>query len=137
MASLNELLQEMVNKDYEELVAQAQRAMVEVMPSCKAVDKDHNGILMLTTLILTAVAADGVLTGLERKMLGEVTGLDDKAVDTMISMYDSRMVDLADHFVDKLGTDVKADALMLITAIAAVDEKISREETGLIKKLMA
>lgn len=137
MASLNELLQEMVNKDYNELVALAQRAMVEVMPSCKAVDKDHNGILMLTTLILTAVAADGVLTGLERKMLGEVTGLDDKAVDTMISMYDSRMVDLADHFVDNMGSDVKSHALMLILAFVAVDEKISKEEIRLVHKLLA
>ena len=58
-------------------------------------------------------------------------------VQKLIKMYDSRMADLANHFVDNLGIDVKADAMMLITAIAAVDEKISREETGLIKKLLA
>ena len=136
MASLNELLQEMVNKDYEELVIQAKAAMVHVMPSCKAVDKDHNGILMLTTLILTAIAADGVMTALERKMLGEVTGLDAKGVDTMISLYDSRMVDLADHFVDNMGDAVKAHALMLVLAFIAVDEKISKEEVRLVHKLL-
>ena len=137
MASLNEMLQEMVNKDYDELVAFAQRAMVEVMPSCKAVDPDNNGILMLTSLILTAVAADGVLTGLERKMLGEVTGLSNDAIDKMISMYDSRMVDLADRFVDNMGEDVKGHALMLILAFVAVDEKISKEEVRLVQKLLA
>ena len=100
-------------------------------------DEQYKGNYMLASLVLTAIGADGVLTALESKLLGDVLGLDQDGVQKLIKMYDSRMADLADHFVDNLGTDVKADALMLITAIAAVDEKISREETGLIKKLLA
>ena len=45
------------------------------------------------------------------------------------------MPDLVDHFVDNMGDDTKADAIMLITAIASVDEKISREETAFIRRL--
>lgn len=133
----NELMQKWVNTDYNELAEMAKIAVGKLMPVCKAVDEQYNGNYMLASLVLTAIGADGVLTGLESKLLGDVLGLDQEGVQKLIKMYDSRMAELADHFVDKLGTDVKADALMLITAIAAVDEKISREETGLIKKLMA
>ena len=133
----NELMQKWVNSDYNELAEMAKIAVVKLMPACKAVDEQHNGNYMLASLVLTAIGADGVLTALERKLLGDVLGLNQDGVQKLIKMYDSRMADLANHFVDNLGIDVKADALMLITAIAAVDEKISREETGLIKKLLA
>ena len=136
MASLKEMMQDIVNKDYDELLYFAQRAMVDVMPECKAVDPDNDGVLMLTSLILTAVAADGTLTALEKKLLHDVTGLDDAAISKMIAMYDSRMVDLADTFVDNMGSQTKAHALALILAFAAVDEKISRDEIRLINKLM-
>ena len=133
----NELMQKWVNTDYKELAEMAKIAVAKLMPACKAVDEQYKGNYMLASLVLTAIGADGVLTALESKLLGDVLGLDQDGVQRLIKMYDSRMADLADHFVDNLGTDVKADALMLITAIAAVDEKISREETGLIKKLLA
>lgn len=133
----NELMQKWVNSDYNELAEMAKIAVVKLMPACKAVDEQYNGNYMLASLVLTAIGADGVLTALESKLLGDVLGLNQDGVQKLIKMYDSRMADLANHFVDNLGIDVKADALMLITAIAAVDEKISREETGLIKKLLA
>lgn len=136
MASFNELLQDMVNKDYSELVYIAKQATVGLMPACKAVDSDHGGYMMLTSLILTAVAADGVLTALERKMIGDTYSFDSDTIDKMIAMYDKRMADLADHFVDNMGTETKAHALALITAFAAVDEKISKEETRLLRKLL-
>ena len=137
MATFNELMQKMVNTDYEDLVSLAQEAANRLMPHCKAVDIEYDGFFMLTALILSAIGADGVLSGLEKKMLKDALGVDDDNIQKLIGMYDSRMVELADHFVDNMGDDVKADALMLVTAFAAVDEKISREETGLIKKLMA
>lgn len=133
----NELMQKWVNSDYNELAEMAKIAVVKLMPACKAVDEQYNGNYMLASLVLTAIGADGVLTALESKLLGDVLGLNQDGVQKLIKMYDSRMADLANHFVDNLGIDVKADAMMLITAIAAVDEKISREETGLIKKLLA
>ena len=137
MATFNELMQKMVNTDYPDLVAFAQEAATRLMPHCKAVDKEYDGFFMLTALILSSIGADGVLTGLEKKMLTDALGIEEENIQKLIGMYDSRMVELADHFVDNMGSDVKADALMLITAFAAVDEKISKEETGLIKKLMA
>lgn len=134
--TFNELMQKYVNSDYETLVALAQKALVNLLPACKAVDPDNDGLFMATSIILAAIGADGVLTGLEKKLLKDALGQDDEVIEKFISLYDSRMVELVDHFADKTNDDIKADTLMLITAVAAVDEKISREETALIKKIM-
>ncbi len=137
MSSFNELMQKYVNTDYEVLVDLAKEAVRRLMPYCQKVDPDHNGNYMLASLILSAIGADGVLTTLESKMLSDVMGLNTDEIKKLISMFDNRMADLADHFADNMGEDTKADTLMLITTIASVDEKISKEETAFIKKLMA
>ena len=135
MATFNELMQKYVNTDYEVLVNLAKQAVSNLMPFCKAVDTQHNGFYMLTALVLSAVGSDGVLTALEHKMLCDVFGFDNETVQKLIAMYDSKMAALADHFADNMGTEVKADTIMLVTAFAAVDEKISKEETQFIRKL--
>ena len=135
MSTFNELMQNFVNKDYPELRDLATEATVRLKAPCRAVDPEYDGNYMLCSLILSAIAADGVLTALEKKLLSDVLGLDESGIQKMISMYDSQMPDLVDHFVDNMGDDTKADAIMLITAIASVDEKISREETAFIHRL--
>ena len=55
----------------------------------------------------------------------------------MIGMYDSRMVELTDKFADGMPSEIKTDTLMLVTAIAACDEKLSSEESAFIRRLMA
>jgi len=135
MTTFNELMQKYVNTDYEVLVDLAKEAVNRLMPHCKKVDPEHNGNYMLASLVLSAIGADGVLTALESKMLGDVLGLDKGGIQKLIGMYDSRMPELANHFADNMGSDTKADAIMLITVIASVDEKISKEETAFIRKL--
>ena len=135
MSSFNELMQKYVNTDYEVLVDLAKEAVRRLMPYCMAVDADHNGYYMLAALLLTAIGADGKLTTLESKMLQEVMGLSKDEVQKLIGMYDSRMPELADYFADNMGDDTKADAIMLITIFAAVDETICKEETAIIRKL--
>lgn len=137
MATFNELMQKMVNEDYDTLVKFAQASLVRVMPQCKAVDKEHDGMFMAVSLILTAIAADGVLTGLEKRFLADALGMDKDTVQKFIALYDSRMDELVDKFADSLSTEGKADVMMLVTCVAAVDEKISKDETAFIKKLMA
>lgn len=135
MSSFNELMQKYVNTDYEVLVDLAKEAVCRLMPYCKAVDPDHDGCYMLSSLILSAIGADGKLTQLESKMLQDVMGLDKDSIQKLIGMYNSQMADLVDHFADNMGDDTKADTIMLITVFASVDEKISKEETAFIRKL--
>ena len=135
MATFNELMQKYVNTDYSTLVDLAKEAVKRLMPYCQKVDPDHNGNYMLASLVLSAIGADGVLTALESKMLGDVLGLDKEAIQKFIGMYDSKMPELANYFADNMNEDTKADTIMLITTIASVDEKIGKEETAFIRKL--
>lgn len=137
MATFNELMQKYVNEDYSTLVFMAQKAMSNLIPVCRKVDADNDGFMMVSSLVLSAIGADGTLTALERKFLHDVMGLSDENISKYIKMYNSRMADLADHFADNMSADVKADTAMLIICICACDEKISREETAFIRKLLA
>lgn len=135
MSGFNELMQKYVNTDYATLVDLAKEAVKRLTPYCKKVDPDHNGNYMLASLVLSAIGADGVLTPLESKMLADVLGLDKNGIQKLLGMYDSKMPELANYFADNMNEDTKADAIMLITTIASVDEKICKEETALIRKL--
>ena len=135
MATFNELMQKYVNTDYPVLLDLAKEAIRRLTPVCKQVDPQHNGYYMLSSIILSAIGRDGVLTALEKKLLMESTGISEAEVSKFLAMYNPQMPDLVNHFCDNMGDDIKADAIMLVTIFAAVDEKISKEETAFIKKL--
>ena len=121
MATFNELMQKYVNEDYSTLVVMAQKAMTNLLTVCKRVDADNDGFMMLSSLVLSAIGADGTLTALERKFLRDVMGLSDENISKYIKMYSSKMAELADHFADNMSTDIKADTAMLIICICACD----------------
>ena len=135
MATFNELMQKYVNTDYPVLLDLAKEAIRRLTPACKQVDPQHDGYYMLSSIILSAVGRDGVLSLLEKKLLMESTGMTDAEVSKFLAMYDPQMPDLVNYFCDKMGDDLKADTIMLVTIFAAVDEKISKEETEFIRKL--
>lgn len=137
MSSFNELMQKYVNTDYSVLVDLAKEAVRRLKPHCELVDPEHNGNFMMASLILSGIGADRVLTNLESRMLTDVLGLSENEIQKLIDMYNDQMEYLVNHFADNMGEDIKADTIMLVTIFAAVDEKISKEETEFIRKLFA
>ena len=135
MSSFNELMQKYVNTDYPVLLDLAKEAIRRLTPACRQVDPQHDGYYMLSSIILSAVGRDGTLTALEKKLLMEATSITDAEVSKLLSMYDPKMPELVNYFCDNMGDDLKADAIMLVTIFAAVDEKICKEETEFIRKL--
>lgn len=133
----NQFLQDFVNKDYDELVYIAKKSIADLHPACAAVDKDNDGFFMITSIILSAIGADGTLTEKERALLRDALNVSDEVISKYIKLYDSKMVDLVDSFADSLSTDIKSSVMMLVLSIMCSDEKISKEETALIRKLMA
>ncbi len=133
----NQMLQDFVNKERDELVYIAKRAMGELLPHCKKVDPDNDGFFMLTAIILTAIGADGTLTVKEREFLREVLEQDDETISRFIKIYDKAMFETVDKFADALGSDVKAHVLMLVMSVASSDETICKEETAFIKRILA
>lgn len=134
--SFNDTLQNLVNKDYDELLGFAKIAIGKIFPACQAVDEDNKGVFMMTSIILAAIAADGKLSAIEKKFLKDLLELSDEQIDQYIGMYDSRMAELTDKFADALTPELKADVVMLVCSVAACDETISREETAFIAKLL-
>jgi uncharacterized tellurite resistance protein B-like protein len=126
----------MVNQDYSTLVAFGKKALGHVLPACQAVDKQNNGMFMASSIILTAIGADGVLSSKERQFLRDVLGLSDDSITKYIKMYDSRMVDLVNTFADRSSSEIKGHTMMLIMSVCACDETISRDETAFIRKIM-
>ena len=137
MNDFEQLLQNYVNKDYFELVAKARRDIISLFPACKVVDKDNDGFVMMTSIMLSAIGADGTLTALERKFMKDALEIDDDSVSEFIKMYNGKMVGLTDSFADALPVELKADVIDLALCIVSVDTKISREETAFIAKLIS
>ena len=136
MANYDETMQKMVNRSYDELVGMAKRAMAELTGPCREMDPKTDGSLMMISIILTAIGADGKLTALERRMLGDILDMTDEQISGFIKMYDSDMVELVDKFADVAGIDVKAAVMILVSAIAAVDETINHEENAFIRRIL-
>ena len=137
MADFNQMMQDFVNKDYDELVSFGKIALGKIMPVLEAIDTEHKGMFMLTSIILASVGADGTLTALENKWLKDVMGLTDETIDNMLKLYNSKMEDLTDALFDNAPQEFKGDLMMFVLSILSVDEKISKEETAFVKKLFA
>ena len=133
---LQETLQNMVNKDYDDLLSVAKSAIGDVLPYCQKVDSDNNGVIMLVSVLMAAVAADGVLSGLEKKFIKDLTGLEEDTVLSLASTSPEKNANLVDRFADALDAEGKAAVCVLVSAIMACDEKISREETKLLLKII-
>lgn len=136
MNSFNELMQKFVNTDYNTLVSIAQQAISALMPTCKAVDPDNEGCLMLSSIVLAAIGSDGKLSVKEKQFLGDALGLKDELVDQYIGLYDAKMEELVDKFTDDISAEVGANTVTLVAAIAACDETITRDESAFILKLI-
>lgn len=131
------LMQEFVNKDYEELLDLAKQAIAYVLPVCKKVDPDNDGIGMLSAILLSAVAADGKLTALEAKFLGDITGLDAQGLDKLTKLYSGRMDVLTNALADAGSKELKSNICILISCLAACDETITHEENEFIREILA
>ena len=135
----NALMQEYVDKSYEELFDIASKALDIVMDVFNKAAKDGNGAPYVVLFISTTLAIDGQFTALEYKFLNELLGgeLDYEAAKaTVQSHYDEEAFTLADKIIDSCHDDLKAILLMLVTCFAAVDQTITVEEARYIAKLM-
>ncbi|MBP3436960.1 MAG: hypothetical protein J6K61_03515 [Clostridia bacterium] len=135
--ALNEMLQKMVNEDYDSIVNIAKSAMANVSDNLKGtLDDDQIATLLYGALGATMVV-DASFSSLEQKFISDL-GLD---VDSMYGFLqsiskDPSMLESFDGMVDSCDQDTKSALVILVVAIAAIDERISVEETAFIRKLI-
>lgn len=137
MKTFDELLQEIVNMDYPELLSLARTCLEQLMPTFKQLDEDNDGVFMVIAVVLAVVGADGKLTPLEKSFVCDLLKIEPDTVSNMIKMYDGREAELADKVCDSLNSDLKAAMISFVAAIAASDESIKVDEVKLLKKLLA
>ncbi len=140
MATLNEILQDMVNESYEELVDIAQYAMEELMPYLEDLaDDEQSAWNIFLAFIASSLAADGKLSDPEYRFICDVLCVDytyDEVKELAQKGVKDRVVENVDYIIDHLPVEMKSKALVLCCAFMAVDETICREELGLIRKLV-
>ena len=139
---MNDFLQDMVNKSYDELLDMARGGLQVIVPKLQArVDDEDMPAQLLIMLMFTALAADGKASDLEAKFISDLfPGTSYSAAKEATSAhYGEKMAELTDKFVDACNDDPELRAaLITFTCIfLAVDETISRDEVAFLKRLMA
>ncbi len=139
MADLNQILQSMVNEDYDTLVGMAKSAIAELNPIFSEVAEDGNGASAIVALFATSLAVDGKLTELEYKFVCDV--LDGEftyeQVKELVEMhYSEEMIELVNGLADSCPKDLKSKLVVLCCTFLAVDESISRDEVAFVVKLL-
>ena len=132
--NLNEMLQEIVNRPYEQKVLGAKATLAECFDimNRKGVDQKQSAVLVITFLA-AAVAADGKFSSPERKMLKEMFGDDLEAI---VKSIDKKTLDLVDQFVDTFNAAEKSNFILLAIYVMAVDDTINKDELTYLIKLM-
>ena len=137
MNEFGDLLQEIVNMEYDELLVMAKASLENLMPTFKLLDKENNGVFMVVAVVLAAVGSDGKLTPKEKSFVCDLLNLEPDTVSSMIKMYDGRELEMADTIADSLNSDLKASMISFVAAIAASDESIKADEVKFLKRLLA
>lgn len=139
VAKFNALMQEYVDKSYDELFDIANQSLSIAMDVFNKIAKDGNGAPYVVLFISTVLAMDGKFTELEYKFLNDLLGggVDyNSAKANVQSHYNDESFDLANQLIDSCPTEFKTVLLMLVTCFAAVDKTISVEEARYIAKLL-
>ena len=138
--TFNDLLQDFVDKPYEELVSIANGALEVIVDGFSKINTESKPSDFIIPFIATTLASDGKYTQLEHNFLNTVLETDisyDDSKHFVQSYYNEEIFDLADQMIDACGQDLKNALVIFCLCFAAVDETITREEGAYIAKLLA
>jgi hypothetical protein len=135
----DQLLQDFVNKSYEELTDFASSLVSPICQGLESISGDQDAIDFFITVIFSTMAVDGCFTELEYRFLNDVFNLNrsyDSLKEQVQSYYDDEWISIANQIVDVVDEDTKTRLITFCLCLAAIDEKISREENAFIQMLI-
>lgn len=138
--TFNDLLQDFVNKSYEELVSIANGALEVIVEGLNKVSGEANAADLILPFIATTLAVDGQYTQLEHNFLNAVIDGSltyEEGKNCMQAYYNVEIFELVDKMIDACGQELKNAFVIFCLCFAAVDETITREEGAYIAKLLA
>jgi hypothetical protein len=139
-STFNDLLQDFVNKSYEELVSIANGALEVIVEGLNKVSGEANAADLILPFIATTLAVDGQYTQLEHNFLNAVIDGSltyEEGKNCMQAYYNVEIFELVDKMIDACGQELKNAFVIFCLCFAAVDETITREEGAYIAKLLA
>ena len=139
MASFDKLLQNYVNKSYDELLSLAKYSMSQFIDTLVE-QSDSEGAAKVCALITAAcLGADAKLSYLEHKFFNDLLDSDDdyfENLEFVSGLGNDKAREMTDRLVDSLSDDEKAAAVSFCLCFLAVDETISRDEVAFIARLI-
>lgn len=142
MANFNELLQNYVNKSYDELVDLARVSLAVFSDDLQSIfPEDTDSAQVIAIIISSCIGTDGKFSTLEYKFMCDLLGTGDmfsyedlKAI--IEGHYGIESIELTDQLADVLTDDKKAALISFCLCFLAVDETIERNEVAFVIKLM-
>ena len=136
---VKELLQNYVNKSYEELVALAKSSLSALVPYFRSLNAEI-GDKAIVHFIVTALAVDDGFSPLEYKFFCDVLNITepyDKIKSIIAKNANDESVAIADTIFDNIPNDtIKTELLNLFLCIIAVDQTISPTESAMFHILL-
>ena len=138
--SYNQILQEIVNLDYDELLTRAELVLPDVLDGLNNVARDGDGAGFLLALIGRSIVADGQFSDLEYQFVCQLLDLrySFRELKDYLEQYcDDEWEVLLYRVIDAVDGDTRGGLLLLCLYVMAVDERISKEENALVQRLLA
>ena len=135
-----DLLQDYVNKPYEELLEIANDALAVIVEALTQVAPEENTAEFILPFIATTLASDGRYSEMEHNFLNDVLQGDltyEEAKNCMQAHYNPEVFEFVDQLIDSCGQDLKSALILFCLCFAAVDETITRDESAYLVKLLS
>ncbi len=136
MEQLTAMLQEFVNKDYDEILHIAEEMLVRAVDVTKKYTNEDSAIMFVITFLSAALTSDGAFTKKEQQFIADLLGSEDQ-LNAILPKIDDDAYQKLNEIVDIMPVVDKSTLCMLAVCAVAVDETIEKSELGYLLNLLA
>ena len=135
MAGFNDMMHDLVNKDYDELLFMGKVALVDSFKIMSTKTDEDGAVAFVVTFLASALASDGKFTPKEHEFVSDLLGQDADLLSIMKNIDGTAYAKL-NAIVDSLAAEEKAKLCFLAACAAAVDKTIDPNELKYLIDLM-
>ena len=132
--NFDKLLQDIVNLDYDQLLAGAKKGLGEAYRIFGRIGNQDQATSVVVAFLAAAIAVDGTFTAKEQQLISDLFG--DVDFMSILKTVDAEMINDLDELIDSLSTEDKSSLCLFTAYILAVDESINKNEYRYLVKLI-
>ncbi len=135
MSDFADLMQKLVNEDYDTLLQMAKASLVEAVDIMSNATNEDDAIMYVMTFLSFSLAADGKFSATEQRFVNDLVG---PLIDfySVMECIDEKTYSVLNGIVDSLPTSDKSKLCYLAACVAAVDKTIDVNELHYLIDLM-